>query len=97
MEYVHGWYHYADGTDKEFRYPAESEADLKQDGKRVTIEIREGGNRWGKRRGIVVWGGGNYTVVPTPAAVLGSARSERKASTARENGKRGGRPKKPTE
>lgn len=94
MDYVYGWYHYIDGTDKEFRYPADQAVDLKQDGHKVTIEITEGGNRWDKRRGIVVWGGGNYTVIPTPAAALGSITSPRKAKSSRANGKLGGRPRR---
>ena len=53
--YVYGWYHYQNDTDKEFRYPAEAEDDLRQDGKKVTIEIRN--VHWDKRRGLVVWGG----------------------------------------
>ena len=90
--YVYGWYHYADGTDKEFRYPAERSDDLTNNGAKVTVEINQGG--WHKRTGLVVWGGGNYTVIPTPAAALGSISTPRKAAASRENGKLGGRPRK---
>lgn len=90
--YVYGWYHYADGTDKEFRYPAERSDDLTNNGAKVTVEINQGG--WHKRTGLVVWGGGNYTVIPTPAAALGSISSLKKAAASRENGKLGGRPRK---
>lgn len=62
-KYVYGWYHYADGTDKEFRYPSEREDELKQDGKSVTVEVKDVG-KWNTRRGAVNWGGGNYTVTP---------------------------------
>jgi hypothetical protein len=93
-EFVYGWYHYADGTDKEFRYPTEKLDDLKQDGEKVTIEIRTSGNCWEKRRGLVVWGGGNYTVVPTPAALLRAIPSDTRTQASRDNGKKGGRPKK---
>ena len=62
-QYVYGWYAYADGTDKEFRYPASKSDDLKSDGKKVTVEVKDGG-KWNNRRGVVVWGGGNYTVKP---------------------------------
>lgn len=63
-DYVYGWYHYANGADKEFRYPASRSDDLKQDGAKVTVEIHAGGTHWTHRRGVVVWGGGNYTVIP---------------------------------
>lgn len=62
-KFVYGWYHYSDGTDKEFRHPASKSDDLKSDGKKVTVEVKDGGT-WNKRRGVVVWGGGNYTVIP---------------------------------
>lgn len=82
MDYVYGWYH-TDGTDKKFRYPADRSDDLHQDGAKVTVEVMVNG--WTKRRGLVKWGGGNYTVVPTPAAALGSIRSECKAAASRAN------------
>lgn len=62
-QYVYGWYHYADATDVEFRYPEDKEESLKQDGKTVTVEIKQGG-KWQARRGTVKWAGGNYTVIP---------------------------------
>lgn len=62
-KFVYGWYHYADGTDKEFRYPAGREDELKQDGNHVTVEVKDGG-KWNTRKGTVNWGGGNYTVTP---------------------------------
>lgn len=61
--YVYGWYHYAGGFDVEFRYPADREAELDQDGERVTVEIRRPSG-WLKRRGIVISSNGNYTVKP---------------------------------
>lgn len=63
-KFVYGWYHYADGTDKKFRYSASKENDLRQNGKKVTVEITFGGGKWEKRRGIVSWDGGNFTVTP---------------------------------
>ncbi len=62
-EYVYGWYHYADGTDKEFRYPADNESDLKQNGKAVTVEVKVAG-AWDKRKGTVNYSGGNFVVTP---------------------------------
>lgn len=91
--YVLGWYHYMDGTDVMFRYPIDNESDLRQDGEKVTVEIKLA-ETWAKRCGIVIWGGGNYTVVPTPASALGSIRSPRKAAASAANGKLGGRPRK---
>lgn len=45
----------------------------------------------------VVWDGGEQCWVegeePSPAAILGSRKSEKKAAAARENGKKGGRPR----
>lgn len=61
--YVYGWYSYKDGKDLEFRYPADSERDLHEDGKAVTVEVKMSG-QWVSRRGTVSWGGGNYTVTP---------------------------------
>ena len=95
--YVYGWYHYVDGSDVKFRYPAEAADDLRQTDKYVTIEVTFGGDKWDKRRGVVVWGGGNYTVIPTPAAALGSIRTPRKAASSAANGRKGGRPRKITE
>lgn len=63
-KFVYGWYHYADGTDKEFRYPAEKKSDLNEDGKKVTVEITFGGGKWETRRGVVVKSDGNYMVTP---------------------------------
>ena len=63
-KFVYGWYHYADGTDKEFRYPAEKESDLREGGKKVTVEITFGGGKWVTRRGVVVESNGNYMVTP---------------------------------
>jgi len=62
-KYIYGWYKYAD-RDVMLRYPAAREDDLRQDGKRVTVEITFGGDVWDKRRGVVSWGGGNFTVTP---------------------------------
>jgi hypothetical protein len=63
-KYVYGWYHYADGTNKEFRYPSDKESDLRNNGKKITVEVTEGRNIWGKRRGVVSYSGGNYIVTP---------------------------------
>ena len=93
-DFVYGWYHYSDGKDVKFRYPTSKSSDLHEDGKAVTVEITQGGDKWDKRRGLVVWGGGNYTVIPTPASTLGSIKSDRKAASSRANGQLGGRPKK---
>ena len=62
--YVYGWYAYKDGKDIKFRYPAEKENDLREDGKAVTVEVTQGGDKWDKRKGTVAWGGGNFTVTP---------------------------------
>lgn len=93
MEYVYGWYCYQDGSNSILRLPEDREQDLKADGSRVTVEIKVNG-QWVKRVGLVKWAGGNYVVVPTPASALGSIRTDRKAKSSRENGKRGGRPRK---
>jgi hypothetical protein len=63
-QYVYGWYAYQDGTDREFRYPATKSRYLQEDGKKVTVEMTTGGDKWHKRRGIVVGGDGNYVVRP---------------------------------
>jgi hypothetical protein len=62
-QYVYGWYDYSDGSYIVFRYPASKSDSLKIDGKKVTVEVKNGGG-WSRRRGVVVWGGGNYTVIP---------------------------------
>lgn len=54
------------------------------------------------REEIVSWGeaedwgeeGGNYVNISDAAAKLGSIKSERKAASSRENGKKGGRPRR---
>lgn len=61
--FVYGWYRYADGTEKEFRYPADLEDDLKHDGKHVTVEVKVAG-AWDKRKARANWGGGNFVVTP---------------------------------
>ena len=99
-EFVYGWYHYQDGADVMFRYPTARENDLREDGKRVTVEINANG--WGKRVGYVVETNGNYLVIPSSASnaaaalgkLGGSSRSEAKQNASRNNGKKGGRPKK---
>jgi hypothetical protein len=62
-KYVYGWYRYADGTNKEFRYPAEREDELKRDGKSVIVEVKDGG-AWNARKGTAHFGGGNFIVTP---------------------------------
>jgi hypothetical protein len=63
-KYVYGWYVYRDGSHVAFRYPADGENDLRNGGKKVTVEITFGGDKWQKRRGVVVESNGNYTVIP---------------------------------
>lgn len=59
--YVFGWY--LTSTERVFRYPAERRSDLRQEGREVTVQVYLDG-KWRNRRGQVIWGGGNYTVLP---------------------------------